>query len=105
MRPYLARFSEPVRSGHLPSWADFITATPELKFLVHTTMAVLKFLVQTGNALSVMIAVLARRTKADLMPVERRIEATAQICLALAHDAAASSQWYRACSVFASSAK
>ena len=38
MRPYLARFSEPVCSGHLPSWADFITATPELKFLVHTGM-------------------------------------------------------------------
>jgi transposase InsO family protein len=36
-RPLLARFSEPVWSGHLPSWADFITATPELKFSVHTT--------------------------------------------------------------------
>jgi hypothetical protein len=28
------RFS--VRSGHLPSWTDFITTTPELKFSVHT---------------------------------------------------------------------
>src|SRR6202790_3044941 len=27
MRPLLARFSEPVCSGHLPSWADFITTT------------------------------------------------------------------------------
>jgi hypothetical protein len=36
MRPFLARFSEPVWSGHLPSWADFITTTPELKFSVHT---------------------------------------------------------------------
>jgi hypothetical protein len=36
MRPLLARFSEPVLSGHLPSWADFITTTPELKFSVHT---------------------------------------------------------------------
>jgi transposase InsO family protein len=34
--PLLARFSEPVWSGRLPSWADFITTTPELKFLVHT---------------------------------------------------------------------
>jgi hypothetical protein len=37
MRPLLARFSEPVGSVHLPSWADFITTTPELKFSVHTT--------------------------------------------------------------------
>jgi len=36
MRPLLARFSEPVWSGHLPSWADFITTTPGLKFSVHT---------------------------------------------------------------------
>jgi pimeloyl-ACP methyl ester carboxylesterase len=36
MRPFLARFSEPVWSGHLPSWADYITTTPELKFSVHT---------------------------------------------------------------------
>ena len=27
MRPFLAQFSEPVWSGHLPSWADFITNT------------------------------------------------------------------------------
>src|ERR1700720_3476820 len=27
MRPFLAQFSEPVWSGHLPSWADFITTT------------------------------------------------------------------------------
>ena len=32
MRPLLARFSEPVWSGHLPSWADFITATFGFKF-------------------------------------------------------------------------
>jgi uncharacterized protein DUF3768 len=38
MRPFLARFSEPVWSGHLPSWADFITDTPELKFSVHTAL-------------------------------------------------------------------
>jgi tripartite-type tricarboxylate transporter receptor subunit TctC len=25
-----------VWSGHAPSWADFITTTPELKFSVHT---------------------------------------------------------------------
>jgi hypothetical protein len=28
MRPFFAQFSEPVWSGHLPSWADFITTTP-----------------------------------------------------------------------------
>jgi len=36
MRPFLARFSEPVWSGRLLSWADCITTTPELKFSVHT---------------------------------------------------------------------
>ena len=36
MRRFLARFSEPVWSGHLASWADFITTTPELEFSVHT---------------------------------------------------------------------
>jgi hypothetical protein len=40
--PFLARFSEPVRSGHAPSWADFITATPVFKFLIHTGAAVKK---------------------------------------------------------------
>src|ERR1700684_2503467 len=36
MRPFLAQFSEPVWSGHLPSWADFITTTPVFRFSVHT---------------------------------------------------------------------
>jgi transposase InsO family protein len=36
MRPFLARFSEPVWSSHAPSLAAFITTTPELKFSVHT---------------------------------------------------------------------
>jgi hypothetical protein len=36
MRPFLARFSEPVWSGHAPSWADFTTTTRELKFSVQT---------------------------------------------------------------------
>jgi len=36
MRAFLARLSEPVWSGHLPSWADFITNTSELEFSVHT---------------------------------------------------------------------
>ena len=36
MRPFLARFSEPVWSGHLASWVDFITTTPELQFSVHS---------------------------------------------------------------------
>jgi hypothetical protein len=36
MRPFLARFNEPVWSDHAPSWAAFITTTPELKFSVHT---------------------------------------------------------------------
>jgi hypothetical protein len=36
MRPFLAQFSEPVWSGHLPSWADFITTTSGLRFSVHT---------------------------------------------------------------------
>jgi hypothetical protein len=36
MRPLLARFSEPVWSGHLACWADFITTTPELEFSVDT---------------------------------------------------------------------
>ena len=40
MRPFLARFSEPVWSGHLASWADFITTTPELEFSVHTVSAI-----------------------------------------------------------------
>jgi hypothetical protein len=35
MRPFLARFSEPVWSGHLASWADFITTTPEPQFSVY----------------------------------------------------------------------
>jgi hypothetical protein len=35
IRGFLARFSEPVRSVHAPSWADFITATPEFKLSVH----------------------------------------------------------------------
>jgi hypothetical protein len=39
MRRFLAPFSEPVWSGHVPSWADFITTTPELKFSVHTGLA------------------------------------------------------------------
>jgi hypothetical protein len=45
MRRFLARFSEPVRSVHAPSWADFITATPEFKLSVHTTQ-----LLQAKNA-------------------------------------------------------
>jgi hypothetical protein len=36
MPPFLARFSEPVLSGHLASWADFIITTPELEFSVYT---------------------------------------------------------------------
>ncbi|MGY8685568.1 hypothetical protein Q2941_48825, partial [Bradyrhizobium sp. UFLA05-153] len=32
MRPFLAQFSEPVWSGHLPSWADFITEPQDLGF-------------------------------------------------------------------------
>ena len=39
MRPFLAQFSEPVWSGHLPSWADFITTTPVFRFSVHTIEA------------------------------------------------------------------
>src|SRR5258708_39185336 len=42
MRPLLARFSEPVWSGHVPSWADFITTTPELKFSVHTGRGIIE---------------------------------------------------------------
>jgi hypothetical protein len=37
MRPFLAQFSEPVWSGHVPSWADFITTTSVFRFWVHTT--------------------------------------------------------------------
>jgi hypothetical protein len=37
MRPFFARFREPVWSGHLPSWADFITTTSGYRFSVHTT--------------------------------------------------------------------
>jgi hypothetical protein len=40
MHPFLARFSEPVWSGHLASWADFITAMPELEFSVNTPVTV-----------------------------------------------------------------
>ena len=32
MHPFLARFSEPAWSGHLPSWADFITTTSGFRF-------------------------------------------------------------------------
>ena len=32
MRRSLAKFNESEASNHTPSWADFITATPELKF-------------------------------------------------------------------------
>src|ERR1700704_4844455 len=36
MRRFLVRFSESEASNHTPSLADFTTATPELKFSVHT---------------------------------------------------------------------
>jgi hypothetical protein len=36
MRRSLTKFSESEASDHTPSWADFITTTPELKFSVHT---------------------------------------------------------------------
>jgi hypothetical protein len=36
MRPFLAQFSEPAWSGHLPSWADFITTALGSRFSVHT---------------------------------------------------------------------
>ena len=36
MRRSLVPYSAPVSSVHAPSWADFITTTPELKFSVHT---------------------------------------------------------------------
>jgi hypothetical protein len=42
-RPFLARFGEPVWSGHLPSWADFITATPRLKFSATTPVALANY--------------------------------------------------------------
>jgi len=35
--PFLAQFSEPVWSGHLRSWADYITTTSGFRFSVHTT--------------------------------------------------------------------
>jgi hypothetical protein len=38
MRPFLARFSEPVGSVHTPSRVDFITIMPVFKFSVHTGM-------------------------------------------------------------------
>jgi tetratricopeptide (TPR) repeat protein len=38
MHPFLAQFSEPVWSGHLPSWADFITTTSGFRFSVHTPL-------------------------------------------------------------------
>src|ERR1700730_14049223 len=36
MRRSLAKFSESEASNHTPSFADFTTTTPELKFSVHT---------------------------------------------------------------------
>ncbi|MCP3460285.1 MULTISPECIES: transposase [unclassified Bradyrhizobium] len=36
MRLSLAQFSEPVWSGHLPSWAGFITTASGRRFSVHT---------------------------------------------------------------------
>jgi hypothetical protein len=36
MRPFLAQFSEPVWSGHLPSRAAFIINTSGVRFSVHT---------------------------------------------------------------------
>ena len=36
MRRSLAWYSAPVSFVHVPSWADFITITPEHKFSVHT---------------------------------------------------------------------
>src|ERR1700730_6051178 len=41
MRRSLAKFSESEASNHTPSWADFTTTTPELKFSVHTGYAVM----------------------------------------------------------------
>jgi hypothetical protein len=40
MRPFLARFGEPVWSVHAPSWADFITATPAFKLSVWDRLAI-----------------------------------------------------------------
>src|ERR1700680_4425611 len=49
MRPFLARFSEPVWSGRLLSWADCITTTPELKFSVHTPDLTRLLLISPGS--------------------------------------------------------
>jgi len=43
MCPFLAQLSEPVWSGHLPSWADFITTTPVCRFSVHTVLKYVPF--------------------------------------------------------------
>src|SRR5215831_19303067 len=50
MRPFLARFSEPVWSGHLASWADFITTTPELEFSVHTITPLRRRMIEDMSA-------------------------------------------------------
>src|ERR1700747_3455599 len=42
MRRFLVRFSESEASNHTPSLADFTITTPELKFSVHTTVALLE---------------------------------------------------------------
>jgi hypothetical protein len=38
MRRSLAKFSKSEASDHTPSWADFITTTPEIKFSVHARL-------------------------------------------------------------------
>jgi hypothetical protein len=53
MRPFLAQFSEPAWSGHLPFWADFITNTLGVRFSVHTGDCVARHLAGFGGLLQV----------------------------------------------------
>src|ERR1700746_338594 len=63
MRPFLARFSEPVWSGHLPSWADFITTTPELKFSVHTALSATTASLRRSDVESQVVLACSRRSR------------------------------------------
>jgi len=80
MRPFLARFSESVWSGHLPSWADFITTTPVFRFSVHTAVEIEGLQVRDGRkfrsvGISNLFAAIDRELR-DRSPDEVRLNAT-----------------------------
>jgi hypothetical protein len=62
MRRFLARFSEPLSSGHARSSADFITDTPVFEFSVHTRRSVMESQTQPANTCRAAVRVQNRKT-------------------------------------------